>query len=82
MSQKEKGKNLENRIKSFIETDIKPILAMDGGDVTFCGFDDGIVKVQLLGACKGCPGATMTLKMGIEQRLKEAIPEVKEVIQV
>jgi Fe-S cluster biogenesis protein NfuA len=74
--------NIEERIKEVLERDIRPALAMDGGNVDYCGFEDGVVKVQLQGACKGCPGAAMTLKMGIESRLKEEIPEVKEVIQV
>ena len=59
---------------------IRPSLQADGGDVEFVEVtDDGIVKVKLKGACCGCPMATMTLKNGIEQTLKEEIPEVKKV---
>jgi len=59
---------------------VRPTLQADGGDVELIGVtDDGIVKVQLTGACGSCPFSTMTLKHGIEARLKEMIPEVKEV---
>ncbi|MBN1355621.1 NifU family protein [bacterium] len=61
---------------------IRPLLQRDGGDVEFVDMVDGIVKVRLKGACAGCPGATMTLKMGIERLLKEQIPEVKGVQSV
>jgi Fe-S cluster biogenesis protein NfuA len=62
---------------------IRPSLQADGGDVELVDVDEatGIVKVRLTGACGGCPFATMTLKNGIEEALKEAIPEVKEVQQ-
>jgi len=63
--------------------EIRPALQADGGDVELVDVtDNGIVKVRLKGACSGCPMSTYTLKMGIEQRLKEAVPEVKEVIEV
>ena len=58
---------------------IRPMLQNDGGDVELVDVIDGIVKVRLQGACAGCPGAQMTLKMGIEKTLKESIPEVKSV---
>ena len=63
--------------------EIRPGLQADGGDVELVDVtDDGIVKVRLTGACAGCPMSTMTLKMAIEKRLKEKIPEVKSVEQV
>lgn len=63
--------------------DIRPGLQADGGDVELVDVsDDGVVKVRLTGACAGCPMSTMTLKIAIEQRLKEKIPEVKAVEQV
>ena len=62
--------------------EIRKGLQMDGGDVELLEVEDGIVKVKLLGACRGCPMSQMTLKMGIEQKLKEAIPEVKSVEEV
>lgn len=62
---------------------IRPSLQMDGGDVELVDVtDDGIVKVKLTGACRGCPMSQLTLKMGIERALKKDIPEVKEVQSV
>lgn len=61
---------------------IRPMLQMDGGDVELVEVEDGTVKVRLVGACGGCPMSTLTLKRGIEARLKEEIPEVKEVVAV
>ena len=56
-------------------------LQRDGGDVELVDVEDGVVKVKLQGACAGCPMSQMTLKMGIERALKQAIPEVKEVVE-
>jgi len=67
------------KIQEVIDQEIRPAVARDGGDIEFCGYEDGIVTVRLRGACSGCPGAAMTLKMGVERRLKQAVPEVKEV---
>lgn len=62
---------------------VRPALVRDGGNVELVDVDaDGVVKVQLTGACAGCAMSTMTLKMGIERILKQAIPEVKEVVAV
>jgi Fe-S cluster biogenesis protein NfuA len=62
---------------------IRPALQADGGDVELVDVtDDGVVKLRLKGACGSCPMSTYTLKMGIEQRLKEEIPEVKSVEQI
>jgi len=62
---------------------IRPGLQADGGDVDLVEItEDGIVKVRLVGACHGCPMATLTLKNGIERTLKKKIPEVKEVVSV
>jgi Fe-S cluster biogenesis protein NfuA len=62
--------------------EIRPQLQADGGDVALVGVEDGVVKVQLQGACAGCPMSTMTLKNGIERLLKQQIPAVKEVVNV
>ena len=59
---------------------IRPSLVADGGNVELVDVSDGVVKVKLTGACAGCPMSTLTLKMGIEQVLKQEIPEVKEVV--
>ena len=73
-------------MKEKVETaldKIRPALNADGGDVKLIDVsDDGVVKVQLTGACHGCPMSQMTLKMGIEKVLKEEIPEVKEVVSI
>jgi Fe-S cluster biogenesis protein NfuA len=61
---------------------VRPMLQRDGGDVELLEVDDGVVKVRLTGACGGCPMATMTLKRGIEAKLKEEIPDIKEVVSV
>lgn len=70
------------KVKEVIE-EVKPFLRADGGDVDIVEVtEDGIVKLRLLGACGHCPMSAMTLKMGIEKRLRERIPEIKEVIAV
>lgn len=72
--------SLKERVEEVLKQ-VRPTLQADGGDVELLGVtDDGIVKVQLKGACGSCPFSTMTLKHGIEMRLKDAIPEVKEVV--
>ncbi len=58
---------------------IRPMLQADGGDVELVDVTEGIVKVRLQGACAGCPGAQMTLKMGVEKQIRDAIPEIKAV---
>lgn len=70
------------RIRQILEEEVRPAVAMDGGDVVFIGFQDGVVEVQLQGACVGCPSSTATLRFGIEGRLREEIPEVQRVISV
>ena len=72
-------KTFEQKVQEVID-EIRPYLQNDGGDCEVVGFEGKKVKIKLQGACAGCPGATMTLKMGIEQRLKEKIPEFEEVI--
>lgn len=67
------------QIKELLDTRIRPAVAADGGDVVFFDFDDGVVYLQMRGACAGCPSSTMTLKAGIENLLKHFIPEVREV---
>lgn len=73
---------IELKIREILDNEIRPAVAMDGGDITFGRFEDGIVYLHLQGACSSCPSSVATLKMGVETRLKEAIPEVKEVVQV
>ena len=76
------GKTFEDKVKEVIES-VRPMLQNDGGDIELVSIEeDNTVKVRLQGACKGCPGAAMTLKMGVERLMKERVPEVKEVIAV
>ncbi|MEW6055957.1 MAG: NifU family protein [Bdellovibrionota bacterium] len=74
--------SIENKIREILDRDIRPAVAMDGGDITFERYENGVVYLALQGSCSGCPSSTATLKMGIETRLKEAIPEVQEVVSV
>ncbi|MEN8181848.1 MAG: NifU family protein [Myxococcota bacterium] len=67
------------QIQRILDEEIRPAVAMDGGDIIFAGYRDGVVELYMQGACQGCPSSTLTLKMGIEQRLREAIPEVQAV---
>jgi Fe-S cluster biogenesis protein NfuA len=76
------GTEIERKIREILDNEIRPAVAMDGGDITFEKFEDGVVYVYLQGACAGCPSSTATLKMGIEARLRDAIPEVQEVVSV
>ncbi len=69
---------MREKIEAVIQK-IRPMLQSDGGDVELVDVVDGVVKVRLQGACAGCPGAQMTLKMGIEKQLIQAVPEVKGV---
>ena len=74
--------NFNDKVSAVIES-IRPMLQNDGGDIELVGTDqDNTVRVRLQGACKGCPGAAMTLKMGVERLLKEKVPEVKQVVAV
>jgi Fe-S cluster biogenesis protein NfuA len=73
---------LKDRVDQVLN-EVRPMLKMEGGDVKLVEVsDEGIVKVQLTGACGSCPFSTMTLKHGIEVKLKNSIPEIKEVIAV
>ena len=72
---------MEEKIKKFLEEEVKPMLGFHGGDVEFAGFEkeSGVLKLKLKGACVGCPMSELTLKEGIESHIKEKIPEVKKV---
>jgi Fe-S cluster biogenesis protein NfuA len=77
----EEDSDIVKQIKELIEMKVRPAVAMDGGDIIYRGFEDGIVKLELKGACSGCPSSTITLKSGIENMLKHYIPEVESVEQ-
>lgn len=74
------GRSIQERIESALET-IRPALHIDGGDVEFVEFDatDGVVRLRLVGACGPCPISSVTVKHGIERRIRAAVPEVTEV---
>ena len=69
------------QIKELLDTRVRPAVAQDGGDITFQGFENGIVYLNMKGSCAGCPSSTATLKAGIENMLRHYIPEVVEVRQ-
>lgn len=66
-------------IKELLETRVRPAVAQDGGDITFHGYEDGVVWVHMQGACAGCPLSAATLQQGIESMLRHYIPEIMEV---
>lgn len=73
---------LEKKITELLEEYVKPAVESDGGAIHFKSFDNGTVSVVLKGACSGCPSSTVTLKSGIENLLKQMMPEVREVVAV
>lgn len=76
------GDEIEQRIRRVLDEEIRPAVAMDGGDVSFVAFSAGVVEVRLRGACSGCPSSAVTLRFGIEGRLRQAVPEVERVVAV
>lgn len=70
------------QIKQILNRDIRPVVALDGGDVAFAKYENHILYLQMKGACSGCPSSQATLKEGIEVRIKELLPEVKEVVSL
>jgi Fe-S cluster biogenesis protein NfuA len=75
----ENDSDIVRQIKELLDTRIRPAVAADGGDIAFHAFENGVVHLEMRGACAGCPSSTMTLKAGIENLLKHFIPEVNEV---
>ncbi len=72
---------ISKQIKELIEKRVRPAVAMDGGDIVFDRFEQGIVYLTMRGACSGCPSSTVTLKNGVETMLRHYVPEVLEVRQ-
>ena len=70
------------QIKRILQNEIKPVVALDGGDIVFAKYENNILQIHMRGSCAGCPSSQATLKDGIEVRLKELIPEIKEVVAV
>ena len=78
----EEDSEVVTQIKDLLDTRVRPAVAMDGGDIVFHEFKEGVVYLHMRGACAGCPSSTATLKMGIENMLKHYVPEVREVAPV
>lgn len=76
------GTEMEQRIREILDAEIRPAVAQDGGDITLDRVENGTVYLHMQGSCSGCPSSTATLRMGIETRLREAIPEIVEVVAV
>lgn len=70
---------LMEKLQKLVDERVRPAVAQDGGDITFRGFENGVVFLEMHGACSGCPSSTVTLKNGVENLLKHYIPEVEEV---
>ena len=79
LKEAESDSDVVKQIKELLETKVRPAVAMDGGDIVYQSFEDGIVYLHMQGSCAGCPSSTATLKMGIENMLKHYVPEVTEV---
>ena len=79
LAKDENDSDIVKQIKELLDTRVRPAVAMDGGDIIYDSFKDGVVYLQMQGACSGCPSSTATLKMGIENMLKHYVPEVQEV---
>lgn len=76
------GSSIEDQIRAILDNEIRPAVMQDGGDITLDRYENGIAFVHMRGSCSGCPSSTATLKMGIETRLREVIPELIEVVPV
>jgi Fe-S cluster biogenesis protein NfuA len=76
-----KAEVLQQQVEDALE-EVRPALRMDGGDVELVGIDGGVVQVRLLGACGGCPMAMMTLVGFVEERLRQRVPEIQQVVSV
>jgi Fe-S cluster biogenesis protein NfuA len=74
--------DVEERIRQILELEVRPAVMQDGGDILLDRFENGVAYLLMRGSCSGCPSSIMTLKMGIENRLREVVPEVVEVVQL
>ena len=81
ISYNEDEEEMVKRIRELIDTYVKPAVEMDGGNIEFISYHEGIVTLGMQGACSGCPSSTVTLKSGIEAMLKRMVPQVREVVQ-
>lgn len=81
VQERQDEQELLEQIERVIER-IRPAIQADGGDVMLVGVEDGVVQLQLLGACVGCPMSTMTLQAGIERMIRQEVPQIKGVMAV
>jgi len=72
----------ERKIRHLLETEIRPAVAMDGGDISLSRYENGVAYLHMQGSCAGCPSSQATLKQGIESRLRELVPDLLEVVPV
>ena len=72
----------ERKIRQVLETEIRPAVAMDGGDISLSRYENGVAYMHMQGSCAGCPSSQLTLKQGIESRLREIVPDLVEVVPV
>lgn len=79
-AERETGDDTASKIKNLLEKYVKPAVEMDGGNIAFKKFEDGVVTLSMQGSCSGCPSSQVTLKSGIEGLLKRMVPEVTEVV--
>lgn len=82
LNESENDSEIVKQIKRLLQAEIKPVVAMDGGDIVFAKYENNILYIKMLGACAGCPSSQATLKDGIEVRMRQAFPEIKEVVAV
>lgn len=78
----EQDRDVVARIRELLDTRVRPAVAGDGGDIVFRGYQDGVVRLSMQGACSGCPSSRATLKHGVENMLRHYVPEVTSVEQV
>jgi Fe-S cluster biogenesis protein NfuA len=76
------GGGVEDQIRAILDAEIRPAVMQDGGDITLDRYESGVAYMHMRGSCAGCPSSTATLRMGIESRLREVIPELVEVVAV
>ncbi|MSR76779.1 MAG: NifU family protein [Candidatus Omnitrophica bacterium] len=79
-SENQGGDPVEQKIREVLDREIRPAVARDGGDIVFQSYAEGVVTLHLQGACSTCPSSLMTLRLGVESRLKLLIPEIREVL--
>jgi Fe-S cluster biogenesis protein NfuA len=82
LDESENDSEVVKQIKRILQNEIRPVVALDGGDIVFSKYEDRVLYIHMRGACSGCPSSQATLKDGIETRLRELLPEIKEVVSV